>query len=110
MRGTDSTFMRRPAFIVLLCLLLLSLQHQGYVHPLTHLAFDGSRNTAVTNPQADVPCVECALLAGGVDAAHASTALLTSAPPPSSVIFYSYRSRAGEVPAWFHSRAPPTLL
>ena len=102
--------MRRPAFIIVLALLLLSLQHQGYVHPLTHFAFDGPRDTAVTNAQADVPCLECALLASGVDAAHAYNHLLASAPPPSSVIFRSYHSRAGEVPAWLHSRAPPTLL
>ena len=102
--------MRRPAFLVLLCLLLLSLQHQGYVHPLTHFAFDGPRDTAVTNPQADVPCVECALLAGGVDAVHAHPAVLAADSPPSNLIFHSYHSRAGEVPAWFQSRAPPTLL
>jgi len=101
---------RRPGFIVVLALLLLSLQHQGYVHPLTHLAFDGPRETIAANAHVAVDCVECALLAGGFDAAHATPPLLASDDAPSSLVFFSYHSRAGEVPAWFQSRAPPTLL
>jgi len=102
--------MRRPAFIALLCLLLLSMQRELFVHPLTHLAFDGPRDTSATMPHADAGCVECALLAGGFDTAQVTFPSLPSDTPPSDVIFHSYHSRAGEVPAWFESRAPPVLL
>src|SRR4051794_10720086 len=101
--------MRRPSFIAVLCLLLLSLQHQGYVHPLTHLG-EPSKHTIVTTAHADATCLECALLAGGFDAAHASLISLAADAPPADRIFHSYHSRAGEVPAWFQSRAPPVLL
>jgi hypothetical protein len=102
--------MRRSTLVFVFALLLLSLQHQGYVHPLTHLAFDGPRETIVTNAHADDACVTCALLAGGFNAVPASVPLLAAEAPPSSLVFYSHHSRAGEVPAWFESRAPPSLL
>ncbi len=100
--------MRRPAFIAVLCLMLLALQHEAYVHPLTHIGMP--HDTGLVNAQADAACVECALLAGGFDLAQATLVPHVSDAPPSDVIFQSYHSRAGEVPAWFESRAPPTLL
>jgi hypothetical protein len=100
--------MHRPALIFVLCLMLLSMQREAYVHPLSHIA--APHDTALTTAQADAACLECALLAGGFDLAHAALPPHASDAPPPDLIFRSYHSRAGEVPAWFESRAPPTLL
>jgi len=100
--------MRRACFIALLCTLLLSLQQQALVHPLSHIAAP-SKETVAGTGDVGAACIECALLSGGFNAAHARLAALVSDVPPSRVAFRSYRSRAGQVPAWFDSRAPPVL-
>jgi len=104
--------MRRIVFFAVLSLLLLSMQHESYVHPLAHLAgrAPAPHETVLTATHADADCVECALLAGGFNAVHASPVLLPSEAPPAARVFRSYRSRAAEVPAWFQSRAPPVLV
>jgi hypothetical protein len=101
--------MRRAWFIALLCTLLLSLQQQALVHPLSHVAAP-SNKAVVGAGHVDAPCIECALLSGGSNAAYARIAALAPDAPPQHAVFHSYRSRAGEVPAWFQSRAPPLLL
>jgi len=101
--------MRRPWLIALLCTLLLSLQQEALAHPLSHAAAP-SKETVVGTADLESPCLECSLLAGGLDAAHAQIAVLSPAPPPPRVAFRSHRFRAGDVPAWFQSRAPPILL
>ena len=104
--------MRRIVLFAVLPLLLLSMQHEGYVHPLSHLPgrAPAPHETALASAHADADCVECALLAGGLNAVHASPAPLRPETPPAALLFRSSRSRAAEVPAWFQSRAPPVLL
>jgi len=104
--------MLRAIRFAVLALLLLSLQHQGYVHPIAHLAgfAPHSQETTLSGSQIAADCVECALLAAGTNAVNgesASTAAAIAAGAPPRTAFVS---RAADAPSWFHSRAPPVLL
>ncbi|MFO1312343.1 MAG: hypothetical protein U1F41_09795 [Burkholderiales bacterium] len=99
----------RRALAVVLCLLLLWLQHEALVHPISHFGVP-SKEPGVAGTQAAEQCVECGLLAGGVSAAVAAFAHLEAEPPAADLVFHSYRSRDADAPAWFESRAPPVLL
>lgn len=100
--------MRRVLLFAVLCLVLLA-QHRGFVHPIEHLAAP-SPQTQIAMPHADTSCLECSLLASGFTALTASLSLLPASAAVDRLVFHSYHSRAGEVPAWFQSRAPPALL
>jgi hypothetical protein len=99
------------AFIVL-SLLLLSMQHQGRVHPIEHLAgyADTRQDIAFSAPHVVADCVECALLAGSLNGLPGSFVSSGSAKATDVPVFLSYRSPADDVPAWFQSRAPPVLV
>ena len=103
--------MRRTVLVATLSLLLLAMQHLGYVHPLAHVAApDGPSPEAVLSaPHADEPCGLCTLLAGGSLAVVAGPPPYATGAPDAGLVFHAYRSRAAEVPAWFESRAPPVL-
>ena len=101
--------MRRTWFIAVLCTLLLSMQQEGLVHPLSHVAAP-SKETVVGTAHVEESCLECALLSGGFNAAHANVIAVAPDVPHTHVVFRSYHAHAGEVPAWFESRAPPALL
>jgi hypothetical protein len=101
----------RRALAVVLCLLLLSLQSQALVHPLSHLGSQPKlQDTTLTSTHGDETCVECPLLAGGLTTVLAASSPVAFDTAPGVLVFHSYRSRTAEVPAWFQSRAPPTLL
>ena len=104
--------MRRAVLFAVLSLLLLAMQHQGYVHPIAHLAGGAlpSQETQLSSSEPHVDCVQGALLAGGFHAVPSSNAPQATSSPPVALVFASYHSRAAEVPAWFESRAPPVLL
>lgn len=102
--------MTRTLRLALLAFLLLFMQGQALVHPIAHLPGAPSHDTGLAAPHAAVDCVECALLAGGFNALQASLDVVTGDAPVARIAFSSYHSRAGEVPAWFQSRAPPVLL
>lgn len=101
--------MLRSLRFAALAFLLLFLQGQALVHPITHLPGKPAQETGIASPQAVETCVECALLAGGFTALHAGLPGAIADAPVDSFLFFSHRSRAGEVPAWFQSRAPPVL-
>jgi hypothetical protein len=100
--------MRRALVFAMLCLVLLA-QHRGHVHPIEHLA-QKAPDMFVASAHAAADCVECALLAGGFQSLAAAAVPSPSDVPPDCLVVRSYHSRAGEVPAWFQSRAPPVLL
>ena len=99
----------RRALTVVLCLLLLSLQQEALVHPLSHLGTP-AKETGASALHASADCVECALLASGFSAAVSGHAPLAAGAPAAGLVFFSYRSRDADAPAWFQSRAPPVLL
>lgn len=103
--------MRRAILFAVLSLLLLSMQHQAYVHPIAHLGYAShSQETGLSAPQLDVACVECALLASGANAVHGGSASAMLAVAAEVRAHAAIRSRAADVPSWFQSRAPPVLL
>jgi hypothetical protein len=104
--------MRRAIHFAVLSLLLLFMQLQGHVHPIAHLAgfAPHSQETVLLAPQAGADCIECALLAAGSNAVHGESVTTFAAAVSSGVAQPAFRSRAADVPSWFHSRAPPVLL
>lgn len=101
----------RRVLAVVLSWLLLSLQSEVLVHPIAHLAKESRlQGATLTSTHFDESCVECPLLLGGLTAVPATLPLAVLGSAPARVAFPSYRSRAAAVPAWFQSRAPPTLL
>ncbi len=104
--------MRRATQFAVLSLLLLFMQLQGHVHPITHLArlAPHAPETVLLAPQASVDCIECALLAAGSNAVHGESGATFVAAAGGSVTQPAFRSRAADLPSWFHSRAPPVLL
>jgi hypothetical protein len=103
--------MRRALRFAVLSLLLLSMQWQGHVHPIEHFArvAQHAQDTALSTSQANVDCVECALLAGGFNAVHVQVASLPPAVAAVGAAPRRVQFRAADVPAWFRSRAPPVL-
>jgi hypothetical protein len=69
----------RGVFALLLSLLLFGMQQEAFRHALTHFR-PAVAHQELSNPQADAPCVECALLAAG-SAALPSDAPAFSASP-----------------------------
>jgi hypothetical protein len=106
-----NTVMRRPVLFAVLALLLLAMQQQALVHPITHLATRTAPapESALSTPGPAVDCVECALLAGGFNVVHGTPA--ASLPPAhfAALPLRGFKVRATDAPAWFHSRAPPIL-
>jgi len=104
--------MRRAIRFAVLSLLLLSLQHQGYVHPIAHLAgfAPHSQETTLSAPQLAAHCIECALLAAGTHVVHGESAPMLAVMAADGHAQSAFRSRAADSPSWFHSRAPPVLL
>jgi hypothetical protein len=98
----------RAVFVLLLSLLLVGMQQEAFRHALTHFR-PAPAHQQLSNSQADAPCVECALLAGG------STALLSAA----LVLSASRSAYVAALPApsaptlarlsFYRSRAPPSL-
>jgi hypothetical protein len=104
--------MRRTFFYCLLPLLLLAMQHEGYVHALSHFGpqLVRAHDTGVASPGADGGCSECALLAAGAHVVSGSGALSNAASTAHPSVAFAFRSRATSAPVYFSSRAPPLLL
>jgi hypothetical protein len=102
---------RRAVLFAVLCLLLLA-QHQAYVHPFAHLAGRAapSQETGLSKAAAELPCLECALLADGFNALGEASAAPPSLAVAADRVVHAYHSPAAELPAWFRSRAPPVVL
>jgi hypothetical protein len=69
-----------------------------------------SHEQSLQKSASDSPCIECALLAGG---SHAVAGSGASLPPPivdSGRVGIRFASLAVAAPAYYSSRAPPTLL
>ena len=98
----------RGVFVLLLSLLLVGMQQEGFRHELTHFRL-APAHQELSTPQADAPCVECALLAAG-SAAFPSDAPVFSASPGA----YVATLPAHVAPtlarlSFYRSRAPPSL-
>jgi hypothetical protein len=102
----------RTASVFVLSLLLFGMQLEAQRHAITHVgdALRGAHEQGVQQSVADIPCVECALLAAG---SHTLPGNVAALPPAlindarGAVAFASY---AVPAPAFYSSRAPPALL
>jgi hypothetical protein len=98
----------RTVFVLLLSLLLIGMQQEAFRHAVTHFT-PAAAHQELSKPQADAPCVECALLAAG-SAALASAAPFFAASPSA----YVATLPAPLAPtlarlSFYRSRAPPSL-
>jgi hypothetical protein len=87
-------------------------QHEMQRHTLQHVAGQLQRHheQGLQNPVSDVPCIECALLAGG---SHAVPGHLHSVPADfvhPARIAVTFVSRSVAASSFYSSRAPPVLL
>jgi hypothetical protein len=99
--------LRRNLLAFALALLLLGLQHQGYVHAITHLG--PKHETGLTAPAAAEACAQCALLASGTDGVPSSFVPAFAVGTPSGHAIVRFASRPVAAPAVYASRAPPVL-
>jgi hypothetical protein len=104
--------MRRALRFVALSMLLLSMQWQGHVHPIEHFGrvAQHAQETTLSTAQVYVDCAECALLAGGFNAAHSQAASIRPAEAIPQAASRPSAFRTADFPAWFRSRAPPVLV
>jgi hypothetical protein len=103
---------QRTVLTVLFSLLLFGMQLEGQRHEVQHLGgqLHRSHEQGLQKSASNSPCIECALLAGGSHALASSAA----SPPPAVVdsgrVGIRFSSLAVAAPAYYSSRAPPTLL
>jgi len=102
----------RPLVALALSLLLLGMQLGAQLHALEH---DGERlarphGVALVVPTADDVCAICASFAGGAHASPAPDHRLVANPLAASLIATEFATFAGTAPAYYQSRAPPSLL
>ena len=91
--------------------LLLGLQQELLLHPLTHLSeLKARHHSSLKLPAIEITCVECSLLAGATHAAAGS-------PPPAvcgtvapGCIAVESEARYVAAPSHYQSRAPPLFL
>ena len=95
-----------------LSLLLVGMQQQLVVHEVDHLRAKVQRghDAGLVNP-ASAECMQCALLAGGANAAPAADSppsrhLRAGTPVPPTFA----RGEAQAKPAFYQSRGPPALV
>jgi hypothetical protein len=102
----------RTASVFVLSLLLFGIQLEAQRHAITHLgdALRGAHEQGVQQSVADIPCVECALLAAGSHALPGNVAALAASVVDRARGAVAFASYAVPAPAFYSSRAPPTLL
>jgi hypothetical protein len=94
--------------VLLLALLLAGMQQESLRHALTHLGSIGPTQQ-LANPQADTPCAECALLAGGAAALACDPPSFAALPADHVAIPAASIAPRPARPAFYRSRAPPAL-
>jgi len=96
----------------LFAVLLLGMQHGAQLHALSHLRgiLDRPQEQGLQLPADDTSCMLCALSAGGSNAIVADGPSVSGAAAATPVAWATISSPALSAPAYYSSRAPPTLL
>ena len=97
----------------LFALLLLGMQERVQLHAISHLGgvLDRPQEQGLQLPANDASCLTCALSAGGSKAiAAADGPSVLMAATASAITWATVSSPALSAPAYYSSRAPPTLL
>jgi len=91
--------------------LLLGLQQELLLHPLTHLPeLKARHHSSLKLPTIDVACIECSLLASATHAAAGSPpSVVCNAVAPECIAFEP-AARFVAAPSYYQSRAPPLSL
>jgi len=104
--------MQRTVLTVLCSLMLFGMQLEGQRHEVQHLGdqLHRAHEQGLQKSATNSPCIECALLASGSHAVAGSVASLSLAIVDSGRVGIRFASPAVAAPAYYSSRAPPTLL
>jgi hypothetical protein len=103
--------MVRKFFSFVLAFLLLGLQQELLLHPLTHLPeLKARHHSSLKLPAVELACVECSLLAGAAYAAAGAMPQLPCALAADGCIESAPVSRYVAAPSYYQSRAPPLSL
>jgi hypothetical protein len=104
--------MRSRVLTWLFAVLLLAMQHGVQLHALSHLGglLDRPQEQGLQLPANDTSCLICTLSAGGSNAIAAHGASAPTAATATAVIWATVTSPSLSAPAYYSSRAPPTLL
>lgn len=91
--------------------LLLGLQQELLLHPLTHLPeLKARHHSSLKLPSVEIACVECSLLAGGTHAAAGSPSPAACNAVAPECIAFEPAARYVAAPSYYRSRAPPLSL
>ena len=104
--------MARYFLAALFSLLLVGMQREALIHEVDHLRAQVQRgHDAGLQRTASADCRECALLASGSNVVPATAAAAVAVVPPSTLVAANRETaRAPAAPAYYRSRAPPSLL
>jgi len=95
-------------FVLLLSLLLIGMQQEVFWHALTHFR-PTPAHQQLSNPQADAPCAECALLAAGSAALPSAAPVFSAGASAYVAILPAPIAPALARLSFYRSRAPPSL-
>jgi hypothetical protein len=94
-----------------LCFLLLGLQQELLLHPLTHLGdLNAHHHSSLKLPAVEIACVECSLLAGAAHTAASSSLATACVAATPECIAFAPAARHIAAPSYYQSRAPPVSL
>ena len=103
--------MVRKFLSFVLAFLLLGLQQELLLHPLTHLPdFKGRHHSSLKAPAVEAACVECSLLAGAAHATANSPSPAACNGATAECIGFEPAARYVAAPSYYQSRAPPLSL
>jgi hypothetical protein len=104
--------MQRALLTVLFSLLFFGMQLEGQRREVQHLGdqLHRSHEQGLQKSASNSPCIECALLASGSHAVAGSVVSPAPAIVDSGRVGIRFSSLAVAAPAYYSSRAPPTLL
>jgi hypothetical protein len=101
----------RKFFSFVLAFLLLGLQQELLLHPLTHLPdLKARHHSSLKLPAIEIACVECSLLAGAAYAAAGSSSPAACAADAADCAAFEPAARYVAAPSYYQSRAPPLSL
>jgi hypothetical protein len=103
--------MVRKFLSLVFAFLLLGLQQELLLHPLTHLPeLKARHHSSLKLPAIEIACVECSLLAGAAHATAGTMPTPTCSVAANECIESAPVSRYVATPSYYQSRAPPLSL
>ena len=98
----------RGILMLLLSLLLIGMQHEGFRHALEHFKSAPARQE-LSSPESGTVCVECALLAAGSTALPSGAPVVSAGASAGAIIVSVLSEPTLARLSFYRSRAPPSL-